>query len=36
VSYLVWIGVVLALYPLCLWYDRYKIKHREYWWLSYL
>jgi uncharacterized membrane protein len=36
VTYLVWIAVVLALYPLCLWYDRYKTKHREYWWLSYL
>jgi uncharacterized membrane protein len=36
VSYLVWIGVVLALFPLCLWYDRYKTAHREQWWLSYL
>lgn len=36
VVYLVWIAVVLALYPLCLWYDRYKIEHRKHWWLSYL
>jgi uncharacterized membrane protein len=36
VVYLVWIGVVLLLYPLCLWYDRYKSNHREKWWLSYL
>jgi uncharacterized membrane protein len=36
VTYLVWVGVVLALYPLCLWYDRYKTNHREQWWLSYL
>jgi len=36
VTYLVWIGVVLALYPLCKWYDTYKLNHREYWWLSYL
>lgn len=35
-TYLVWIVVVLVLFPLCLWYDRYKTKHREYWWLSYL
>jgi uncharacterized membrane protein len=35
-TYLVWIAVVLALYPLCLWYDRYKTKHKEYWWVSYL
>jgi uncharacterized membrane protein len=36
VVYLVWIFVVLALFPLCLWYDRYKMNHREKWWLSYL
>lgn len=36
VTYLVWIAVVLALFPLCLWYDRYKIKNKEKWWLSYL
>jgi uncharacterized membrane protein len=34
--YIVWIGVVLSLYPLCLWYDRYKMRHREKEWLSYL
>lgn len=36
VTYVVWAGVVLSLYPLCLWYDRYKMNHREKWWLSYL
>jgi uncharacterized membrane protein len=36
IVYVVWIGVVLSLYPLCLWYDRYKTQHREKWWLSYL
>lgn len=36
VVYAVWISVVLVLYPLCLWYDRYKLSHREKWWLSYL
>lgn len=36
VVYLVWIGVVLALYPLCRWYDKYKTSHKEKWWLSYL
>ncbi|HEY3405916.1 MAG TPA: heparan-alpha-glucosaminide N-acetyltransferase domain-containing protein [Ohtaekwangia sp.] len=36
VVYLVWIVVVLILFPLCLWYDRYKISHRDKWWLSYL
>ncbi|HEY0741232.1 MAG TPA: heparan-alpha-glucosaminide N-acetyltransferase domain-containing protein [Chryseosolibacter sp.] len=36
VTYLVWIAVVLALFPLCLWYDRYKTGNKEKWWLSYL
>jgi hypothetical protein len=36
IVYVVWIAVVLAIYPLCLWYDRYKINHKEKWWLSYL
>ncbi|MEO8589663.1 MAG: heparan-alpha-glucosaminide N-acetyltransferase domain-containing protein [Flavobacteriales bacterium] len=34
--YAVWIGVVLALYPLCRWYGDYRARHREKWWLSYL
>ena len=33
--YIVWIIVILILYPLCKKYDRYKSTHR-YWWLSYL
>ena len=37
IVYLVWIGVVLLLYPLCQRYDQYKRAHlRQYWWLSYL
>ena len=36
VVYLVWIGVVAALYPLCKWYDKYKTMHKEKKWLSYL
>ena len=36
VVYLVWIFVLLMLYPLCKWYDRYKTNHKEKWWLSYL
>ncbi|HTH57104.1 MAG TPA: heparan-alpha-glucosaminide N-acetyltransferase domain-containing protein [Cyclobacteriaceae bacterium] len=34
--YLVWLAIVLGLYPLCLWYERYKTAHKEKWWLSYL
>ncbi|SKA45777.1 Uncharacterized membrane protein [Chitinophaga eiseniae] len=33
--YLIWIGVVAALYRPCRWFDRYRAAHRQ-WWLSYL
>lgn len=33
--YAVWIAVLLALYPLCLWFSRLK-QRRHDWWLSYL
>ncbi len=36
VVYFVWLSVVILLYPLCKWYDRYKSSHRNKWWLSYL
>jgi uncharacterized membrane protein len=36
VAYALWIAVVVALYPLCRWYDRYKTTHPEKKWLSYL
>jgi hypothetical protein len=29
VVFLVWAGVVAALYPLCKWYGNYKAAHRE-------
>jgi hypothetical protein len=35
-TYAVWLVVILLLYPLCKWYDRYKTNHKEKWWLSYL
>lgn len=34
--YLVWIGVIILLYPMCNWYMKYKAKNKEKWWLSYL
>lgn len=34
--YLIWIGVILLLYPLCKKFDSYKQAHKEKWWLSYL
>ncbi len=36
VVYLVWIGIVLFLYPFCKRYMHYKANHKEKWWLSYL
>ena len=36
VVYLVWIGVVVALYPLCVWFNKLKSNNRQWWWLSYL
>lgn len=37
VVYAVWIGVVLLLYPLCKWFDKYKRSHSaQHKWLSYL
>ncbi|MDP4261514.1 MAG: heparan-alpha-glucosaminide N-acetyltransferase domain-containing protein [Bacteroidota bacterium] len=35
VVYAIWIIVVISLYPLCRWYNRYKATHHQ-WWLSYL
>lgn len=35
VVYLIWVFVVLLLYPLCKKYNHYKSTHRQ-WWLSYL
>ncbi len=35
-TYLVWIIVIVLLYPFCKWYDLYKSSHKENKWLSYL
>jgi lysylphosphatidylglycerol synthetase-like protein (DUF2156 family) len=36
VVYVIWIGVVVTLYPVCRWYAGLKQGHPEWWWLSYL
>jgi uncharacterized membrane protein len=33
--YLAWISVVVALYPICVWFEKYK-RERRAWWTSYL
>lgn len=35
IIYLIWVGVVVALYKPCVWYGRYKATH-GHWWLRYL
>lgn len=34
--YLVWLGVIVLMYPLCRWYGQYKMAHKENKWLRYL
>lgn len=36
VVYLVWILVLVLLYPLCRWYQKYKENNANKWWLSYI
>ena len=36
IVYVIWISVILLLYPLCKKFDKYKQAHKEKWWLSYL
>ncbi|HEY0668017.1 MAG TPA: hypothetical protein VGD22_07570, partial [Sphingobacteriaceae bacterium] len=36
VVYIIWVGIVATLYPLCKWYDNYKQNHKQNKWLSYL
>lgn len=34
--YLIWIILILGLYPMCAWYNNYKTNNKDKWWLSYL
>lgn len=36
VVYIIWIAVVIFMFPICRWYDRYKQAHKGNKWLSYL
>jgi uncharacterized membrane protein len=35
-AYVIWLIVVVLLYPLCRWYQAYREKNSSKWWLSYL
>ncbi|MBN8824996.1 MULTISPECIES: heparan-alpha-glucosaminide N-acetyltransferase domain-containing protein [unclassified Spirosoma] len=34
--YLIWVVIVLTMYPLCQWYGNYKMRHKEQTWLRYI
>jgi uncharacterized membrane protein len=34
--YALWIIIIIGVYPLCRWYDKYKSLNRDKWWLSYI
>jgi hypothetical protein len=34
-TYVTWITLIIVLYPVCRWYNKYKSTH-THWWLSYL
>jgi hypothetical protein len=36
ITWLIWVGLVVALYPVCRRYDAYKQVHKGQWWLSYM
>ncbi|HEX6226314.1 MAG TPA: heparan-alpha-glucosaminide N-acetyltransferase domain-containing protein, partial [Chryseolinea sp.] len=36
VVYLIWIAVVLVLFPLCVYWKNFKIRNKEKWWISYV
>jgi uncharacterized membrane protein len=36
IVYLIWAMLIVGLYPLCKWYDRYKSRNKSKWWLSYV
>jgi uncharacterized membrane protein len=36
VAYVVWMLIVIVLYPACRWFADVKARHRDWWWLSYL
>jgi hypothetical protein len=35
IVYVIWISIVISLYPLCKWFSELK-RRKNYWWLSYL
>lgn len=36
IVYLVWVAIIILLYPICKWFMKYKATHKGTWWLSYI
>ena len=36
IVYLIWVGIIIVMYPLCKRFDTYKMNNKHKWWLSYL
>jgi hypothetical protein len=36
IVYLVWVAIIVLLYPICKWFMKYKATHKGTWWLSYI
>ncbi|MCW8850244.1 MAG: heparan-alpha-glucosaminide N-acetyltransferase domain-containing protein [Melioribacteraceae bacterium] len=36
IVYLVWVLIIVVLYPFCSWFNNYKSNNKDKWWLSYL
>jgi uncharacterized membrane protein len=35
-TYLIWVSVILVLYPLCDYWNSFKVRYRDKWWVSYV
>lgn len=36
IVYIIWLAVIVTLYPVCKWYRNYKLAHKQKWWLNYI
>jgi uncharacterized membrane protein len=34
--YIIWISVILFLYPFCMWWSSFKVRNKAKWWVSYV
>lgn len=36
ITWLIWLGIVLLLYPLCIYWDKFKTRNKGKWWVGYI